>query len=118
MHKPGGDPPVAQPPTGPQPGREQQPGSQPDAPVSPAVDPQQPVPAADRTPPRLSVKVARKRGRRVLIVTANEFATLRGAGAPRSLAANTRVRIVVRRRGALRLVARDAAGNQTVKRVR
>jgi hypothetical protein len=86
------------------------------APVRPAVGP---PPAADRTAPKLTVKVRRKRGRRVLTIRADEAATLRIGRKTKALAANRPLRIVVKgRRKAIRLVARDAAGNTTVKKVR
>ena len=88
------------------------------APVTPSHDPTLPVPSADRTAPKLSVKVKRKRGRRILTVRADEAVTLRGAGRVRALQANKALRITVRGKKRLRLVALDAAGNRTTKRVR
>ena len=97
------------------------PGTQPqDAPVSPAIDPTPPPPRpkADTTAPKLTVKVRRKRGRRVVTIRSDEAATLTVGRRTRRLAPNKAIRIVLRGRKAARLVARDAAGNQTVKRVR
>jgi hypothetical protein len=74
-------------------------------------------PGQDRTPPGLSVKVRRKGARRFLVVRTDEVATLRGAGRARTLGANRTATIAVRR-GKLLLVARDGAGNETVKTLR
>jgi hypothetical protein len=90
-----------------------------DAPVRPAIDPTPPPPpAADRTAPKLTVKVKRKRGRRIVTVRADEAGTLTIGRRTKRLVANRPVRLTLRGRRAVRLVARDAAGNQTVKRVR
>jgi hypothetical protein len=63
------------------------------------------------------VKVKRQGARRFLHVTADESATLRGAGRARTLVAGRVAKIAVGR-GRLKLLARDAAGNETVKRIR
>lgn len=91
-----------------------------DRPVTPAIDPTPPPapPRADTTAPRLTVKVKRKRGRRVVTIRSDEAATLTIGRRTNRLVPNRAIRIVLRGRRAHRLVARDAAGNQTVKRVR
>jgi hypothetical protein len=100
--------------------------SQPAEPAPPAprdpggpAAPDRPLPpAADATPPKLTVKAKRRRGRTVLTVTSDEAATLSGAGRKvRRLTAGRALRVVLRAKR-LRLVAHDAAGNATVKRVR
>lgn len=90
-----------------------------DAPVRPAIDPTPPPrPKADTSAPKLTVKVKRMRGRRVVTIRSDEAATLTIGRRTMPLAPNKAIRIVLRGRKAARLVARDAAGNDTVKRVR
>jgi Ca2+-binding RTX toxin-like protein len=99
-----------------------------DAPVHPAIGPNQPQPqpqpgpapqpAADRTAPKLMVKVKRKRGRRIVTVRSDEPVTLTIGRRTKRLTPAKALRLTLRGRKAVRLVARDAAGNQTIKRVR
>lgn len=91
-----------------------------DAPVRPAIDPTPPPPrpAADTRAPRLRVKVRRKRGARVATISSDEAVTLTiGARRTKRLAPDEVIRVVLRGRKPVRLVARDAAGNQTVRRM-
>lgn len=93
-----------------------------EAPVQPAVGPAPPQPrpappAADRAAPKLKVKVIRRRGRRILSIRSDEAATLKVGRRTKRLEADKPLRIVVRGRKRVRLVALDAAGNRTVKRV-
>ncbi len=112
--RPGEDKPGDEQPGGDGPGNAT-PGN--DIPSGP-VEPSGPVvPQADRTAPKLTVKVERKRGRRILVVRADEAVTLRGADRVRTLEAGRAARIAVGRKR-LKLVARDAAGNETVRRIR
>ena len=88
--------------------------------VTPAIDPTPPPPRPkpDTVAPKLTVKVRRKPGRRVVTVRSDEAATLTIGRRTKRLAPNRELRLVLRGRKPVRLVARDAAGNQTVKRVR
>ena len=101
-----------------------------DAPVRPALGPTQPEqrpaptpgpqpqPQADHRAPKLTVKVKRRRGRRIVTIRSDEAATLKAGRITKRLAANKVLRLTLRGRKTVRLVARDAAGNQTVRRVR
>ena len=76
-----------------------------------------PPPAADTRRPKLKVKVTRRGRYRVLTMSADEPVTITVGRHRKQLGVGQTWRLVVGSRKAILVVAHDAAGNQTVKRV-